>query len=428
MKRKFILLCIMCLMISFLPIIEEPTEAASHAKAQISVNTLNVRSGPGLSNTVVAKVHKGQTYVITSEQGQWLKLQLNSHQSGWVAGWLVKKLQTEETATVKASSLNVRSGPSTAYRWIGSFSKGDSVSILNENNGWYEVSFQGSKGWISGSYIKKEANIIETDRQDVNRNPNVSLLYDGTNIRKGPSTNYSVVARGNQGERFSIVNKTGDWYEIQLSNGSNAFVAGWIVTLSGQLPEATRPALSSHLKGKTIVIDPGHGGIDSGAIGFRHGTLEKRLNLETAKLAAAKLKSAGAKVVLTRSDDRYLTLPFRVGIAHQYDADAFISLHYNSSFYPGARGINSFYYNRQQEYTMANTLQQELVQHTGLYNRGVRAGNYHVLRTNRQPSILLELGFLSNFQEEYTVRTKDHQEKVSQAILTGLTKYFDQNR
>lgn len=167
---------------------------------------------------------------------------------------------------------------------------------------------------------------------------------------------------------------------------------------------------------------------DSGAVGLLHGTLEKKVSLETAKLTAAKLTSAGANVILTRNDDNYVTLPYRVYLAHHYNADAFISVHYNSSFYTSARGIKSFYYDKQQEYSIAAMLQQELVKQTGLYNRGVMSGNYHVLRTNQQPSILLELGFLSNPYEEYVIRTNHYQENVSQAILTGLSRYFELNR
>ncbi|MBR8645773.1 N-acetylmuramoyl-L-alanine amidase [[Brevibacterium] frigoritolerans] len=87
----------------------------------------------------------------------------------------------------------------------------------------------------------------------------------------------------------------GDWYSIKLKGGKTAYVAGWIVTIEGVPSKSNDLALRKYLKDKTIVIDPGHGGRDSGTIGVG-GTLEKNLTIRTAELLRDKLQAAGAKL------------------------------------------------------------------------------------------------------------------------------------
>ncbi|WP_408011717.1 N-acetylmuramoyl-L-alanine amidase [Pseudalkalibacillus sp. A8] len=253
----------------------------------------------------------------------------------------------------------------------------------------------------------------------------MSLLYDGTNLRSGPSTSHKVVARGNKRDQFPILSKQGDWYKIKLSNQKEAYVAGWIVSLNGaSLPEVTHPSVGDHLTGKTIVVDAGHGGHYGGAVGTTYGTIERDLNLSVAKTVSSKLQAAGAKVVLTRNDNQYVSLPYRVYLTYSNSADAFISLHFNSSIFPSAKGINSFYYSKSKDARLASSLQDELVRQTGLSNRGIAYGGFHVLRSNRQPAALLELGFLTNSQEEHYIRTANYKDKAGHAIYRGLAKYF----
>lgn len=132
------------------------------------------------------------------------------------------------------------------------------------------------------------------------------------------------------------------------------------------------------------MIDPGHGGRDNGTTGAR-GTREKDITIRTAQVLAEKLRAAGANVILTRSGDTYLPLPSRVGISHHHNADAFISIHYDSTPDRTARGVTTYYYHPFQK-EIASNIHSNVTAMTNLRNRGYRVGDYHVIRrTNGMP-------------------------------------------
>lgn len=408
----------------------------------ITASSLNVRKGPGTSYQVVGSLKKGQTAAIRDVQNGWYQIS-SGKLTGWIAGNYAKKvekpgtdtnpappessnpIQGEYTAIVNATVLNVRSGASTQNTIIDQLKNGEKVNVIETKNDWNHITYHGgNKGWVAGWYLQQQENQQDdTNSSIVTNAPAVSILYDGTNIRKGPTTNTNVVTIVNQGDQFPILDKEGDWYQILLPDGVKAYVAGWIVATTGELPQVEREGIAQYIKGKTIVIDPGHGGRDSGAVGVR-GSLEKNLTLRTARLLADKLEAAGAKVILTRTSDYYLSLSSRVSVSHYHHADAFLSVHYNSSTFSSVAGISTFYYTKQKDYTLSEQIQSELVKKTGLKDRKVQYGNFQVLRTNKQPASLLELGFLSNPGEEYTIQTESFQEQAVNGVLYGLARYF----
>jgi N-acetylmuramoyl-L-alanine amidase len=120
----------------------------------------------------------------------------------------------------------------------------------------------------------------------------------------------------------------------------------------------------------------------------------------------------------------YISLNKRVEISHYHFADAFISLHYNSALDTRASGLLTFYYG-QKDIKLADSVHSGLLQaSTGLPGGNVRFGNFHVLRENKQPAVLVELGFLSNPFDEMTVRSDSFQSKAASGITNGLAKYF----
>ncbi|MFZ0477029.1 MAG: N-acetylmuramoyl-L-alanine amidase, partial [Halobacillus sp.] len=251
-----------------------------------------------------------------------------------------------------------------------------------------------------------------------------SLNYNGTNIRSGPSTEASILGPGHKNEQFKIIGKEGSWYEIRFQN-QKAYVADWIVKTQQKQPVDYETASDSqpNLNGKTIIIDAGHGGRDPGSIGFT-GILEKDLTLQTADALKHQLQSQGANVILTRKKDEYLALAVRNYHSLNSQADAFISLHFNSApVNISANGISSYYYHFKDKH-LAALIQQEMVHETRLTDRGVRLGNFHVLRENNKPAVLLELGFLSNKSEEGVVTSPSYHTTVGQGIARGLVRYF----
>jgi N-acetylmuramoyl-L-alanine amidase len=175
------------------------------------------------------------------------------------------------------------------------------------------------------------------------------------------------------------------------------------------------------LSGYTIVLDPGHGGKDPGALGH-HEVLEKDLILSTTLTIAKQLDQAGATVILTREDDSFVSLKDRVQISNQSQADAFISIHFNSYEEDYVGGFNT-YYDRNGK-RLAYTIQENLSNELHLRDRGVIQHGFTVLRENERPAVLIELGFITNKKELATLQTEDYQSRVAEAIRKALVAYF----
>ncbi|MFC3883048.1 N-acetylmuramoyl-L-alanine amidase [Bacillus songklensis] len=267
----------------------------------------------------------------------------------------------------------------------------------------------------------------------------VSVQANVLNVRSGPGTSHEIVDKVKEGTILSVVEKFDRWYHVQLTNGRTGWVAKQYVDSLPDIPPSpiTQPYIAfasasklqdlygislATLQDKTIVIDAGHGGRDKGAVGTS-GTYEKDLTLITSKLLQKRLSTLGAHVVMTRTNDQYISLEQRVALANKKKADAFISIHYNSSKDDKLHGIIT-YYDRHQ--SLAESIHKELISLTTFDNKEVRHGDYHVLRENSQPSVLLELGFLSNAHEETQMQTGQFQYNVVTAIVKGLARYFDE--
>ncbi|HYH02125.1 MAG TPA: N-acetylmuramoyl-L-alanine amidase family protein [Bacillota bacterium] len=181
---------------------------------------------------------------------------------------------------------------------------------------------------------------------------------------------------------------------------------------------------SSNLAGKTIVIDPGHGGPDTGACG-KQGVREKDVNLETALQLKSILEKAGAEVLLTRNSDTFIGLYERGYFANYHKAELFISIHSNSHPDSTVRGIEVFHYKGQtKSCRLAELILNKITDCTGLNRLGVKSARFVVVRETQMPSILVELGFLSNYQEESILRTFEFKEKAALGIFQGIAEFY----
>ncbi|CAH2717213.1 hypothetical protein BACCIP111895_04403 [Neobacillus rhizosphaerae] len=414
----------------------KPTGPSTNTASTGVVNgdTLNLRKEPSTTGAVIGKLTRGTTVTIYSKQNNWLEVGF-SNLKGWVSAKFIdestsqskdtsKKESSDIKGMVTASSLSVRSSSSLNSNIIGSVSKGQRFTILEEYNSWAKIEFKtGSFGWVASWYLDKSTAQTNTG-QAVKKNT-VTILHNGTNIRKAPNVQSDVAQLADEGDTFSVKSIANDWYEITLKNGKSGWVAGWIVSINGAKQQIEKSGAEGYLKNKTIVLDPGHGGGDNGTTGAS-GTLEKDLTLRTALLLYDKLRAAGANVYLTRNNDSYLSLPLRVNTAVAYRADAFISLHYDSNVDRSVRGMTGYYYHSFQQ-SLAETLYASMVGQTKLKNRGVRLGDFHVIRENSQKAVLMELGYLSNPEEELTLNSGQFQENAASGLFDGLARYFKKN-
>ena len=191
---------------------------------------------------------------------------------------------------------------------------------------------------------------------------------------------------------------------------------------------------SGGLKGKKITLDAGHGGSDPGAIGAS-GTREKDVTLKITKKVQELLKKKGAKVSMTRTGDKDVygpnasdvqELQARVDVAEDNDADAFISIHINSSTNKNVGGFSSYYYPKtSNDARLAQAVQDRLVKNFGLDDLGIRKANFYVNKRCSMPSTLLELAFISNPKEEKLMKSNWYINKLAKSIADGIEDYFD---
>ncbi len=174
-----------------------------------------------------------------------------------------------------------------------------------------------------------------------------------------------------------------------------------------------------------VVIDPGHGGHDPGTLKGVSKVPEKAYALKTSLLLRDILVQKGYDVVMTRDSDFYPQLKDRAKLANDLDADIFISIHYNSAGSAKPSGIETLVYQSSDNKRLATFVHNQLIAETGVINRGFKRGNeYIVLNRTKVPSILVELGFLTNPYEAKRINDDNYQHTLAGAIATGIDKYF----
>ena len=429
-------------------LIKTSNKEPSISKQVVSqVDHLNIRKEPSTSASILSQLFIGKKATYIKESGDWIQIEYNNY-TGWVNKKYVSIVEqnSENTSatpstqqkveelnyfTVNVSAVNIRKKPDLSSKKLGTIKLGEQYDVINRDGNWIEIEYaKNKKGWVYSFYGTLSTTKVENSKSDSNTKDKqfAQIIYDGTNLREQPNTKSVVVKRANVGESFEILAVSKDWYEIKV-NDKKAYVANWVVNLiqsqtSTKGNKATKPdRKNGTLNGLTIVIDPGHGGNDHGTTGVNK-TPEKGINLLTAELLTSKLRSAGAEVILTRESDKYVDLRKRVAISNQYNADAFISIHYDAHELSSVHGFTTYYTNSNQK-ELAQAIHKGLSAKLTLRDRGVQPGSYLVLRENSKPAVLLELGYLSNRDEERTVTTDYFREQATQGIYNGIITYFD---
>jgi len=176
-----------------------------------------------------------------------------------------------------------------------------------------------------------------------------------------------------------------------------------------------------------VVIDPGHGGPDPGAIGIG-GIRETDVVLQVSKIVKNLLSEKGVKVSLTRTNDVDLDLPPRVSIANNTDADIFVSIHANAS--RGKRrdinGMDPFYYRGWRGRLLAKKIQKQILRVSpGSPDRGVKQGRFYVIKNTRMPAVLVEIGFSTGRLDARRLEKITHRKRLAYAIAKGILEYLD---
>lgn len=188
-----------------------------------------------------------------------------------------------------------------------------------------------------------------------------------------------------------------------------------------------------------ILIDPGHGGKDSGAANPAANLREKDLTLETSRRLARILSQMGYTVALTRNEDRFIELAERPAAAADFGADLFLSIHFNAAENPDARGVEVFaltpasadptqaplpgHSHTAWNNLLAYSIQSAIILRTGQPDRGVKRARFAVLRQLTCPGVLIEGGFVSNSDDAALLQTEAYLQSLAQAIADGVKAY-----
>ncbi|WP_125763227.1 N-acetylmuramoyl-L-alanine amidase [Companilactobacillus hulinensis] len=394
----------------------------------VESDSVNVRIGPGLSYSNMGQVKKGDKLAILAEKNKWYQVRLSGDKIGWVASWLIDNTEvssaTNKIGIVKVPNTTVFQKDDANSNVLGTIEQSQKVTIMYQEQEWSQILYKGTAGWVKSQFIQ---GTNETSGSSTSSNSNnsdiktVTVTQSNTKLRIEPNSSSRIVKTANVGKKFDYLSKSGNWYKVRDSDGSVGYVASYVVTISGT--KSAVKSAATNISEATIVIDPGHGGDDVGAESKKK-TYEKNFTLAYTKAIKADLEKTGARVVLTRSGDDSKSLGERARLSSKIEADAFISLHFDSSADANVgTGVTTYYYGKNKDGTLATDINKQL-KTLAINNRGTQQKDLYVLHYNSQPSILIELGYINSSTDYGYIKSNAYKSQVAQAVTNGLKEYF----
>ena len=364
--------------------------------------------------------------------------------------------------------------------FISAITFSDTLKNVSYNNGKVIGTFRENKQIIPNASVTKlggedllmlsfsDSKIESGVPAFINKNDQyISKIYTVENngmvvvyVYLKPSVTYQVTSRSGEfqvtldGGKAATVQKSYNAPQRQNNNSNNT-------RITQTQSQSQSSNISRGNKKYTIVVDPGHGGRDSGARG--NGYNEKDIALQVATRLANNLRR-DYNVIMTRDSDFFVPLDTRAKIGNDANADFFISIHLNSSSSSSANGTEVFYFskkdqgsyaaqvakfenkvdgsygdvpfsdfilndifyrkNQKTSQAIAESVLNNLINTTGLRRRGVFGANFAVLRGSNSPSILVELGFMNNYSDLSQYLTPDGQDRAANAISSAIRSYF----
>ncbi|WP_156505900.1 N-acetylmuramoyl-L-alanine amidase [Bacillus sp. SJS] len=417
------------------------TEKAVYLNTSMYIGTYKseLRRGAEFRYAVTEKPAYGTKVTLLSQiingNGEtWLNIQTSSGKKGWIPQWEVYKSLTDRTFVYAKASDSVRWSASSSQKAVASVHTADSLVLLRELNGWYNVeTSKGVRGWIpaASTVATPPANVLVPRVTTIGKSTELSWLKS-----KSVKVNFDFLS-----DRTAYISTKGLALRVPDTN-----VEGVTITqVDGAIKVTPKPgySITVHDKkdrfqlliheigvaGKTIVLDAGHGGSDSGAVGPTK-LYEKDVTLAVTRYLGDILKANGANVIYTRTSDIYPSLDDRAELSNNSSSDIFLSIHANANVNRSAKGTETYFNvatnpNGQKSKTLSTNIQRELVNQINTTNRGVKEAGFVVIRENEVPSALVELAFISNPTEETMLRSDAVRRKAAQGIYNGIEDYFN---
>lgn len=229
MRKVRIYLVIILLFLSIIQF-EHLIYAESSSSVVVNAETLNVRSGPGLTYPVTKTLSKGEEVTVIDSSGDWYQIK-----DGWIAKWLTSSSQPTPTEIVsKVDSLNIRAYPSTQSAVLGKLNAGERALSTSKDGNWVAIAKDGVEGWVYEDYVSVVEAQKATEKASTSTSPSTqkfTVAVDGLNVRKQPDLSSKRVGLIYKNESYPIVAMSGNWVEIQF----NKKKTGWVSTFHGTL-------------------------------------------------------------------------------------------------------------------------------------------------------------------------------------------------
>ena len=341
---------------------------------------------------------------------------------------------------VKATTdnLNVRSSAvfSGTTNILGKVNTGYVFNVYEIGADYYKVDYNGRYAYIYKTYVEDvnatkpeppvthpEPPVTEPPSNNDEQLPSATTIGVATvndlNIRAQASVNAKVLGKINRDTKVDVLSISGSWAEVSYE-GTVGYISKTYLRLVNKS--------GSVVANRIIIIDPGHGGKDPGAVSGN--AVEKAIVFNTANKLEQKLEAAGAIVKMTRTGDTFPSLEQRVQFAKDNYGEIFISLHANAAS-ASAQGTETYYSvsandNEKEDYALATFINSEIVKNANMKDRGVKREDYYVIRNLYIPSVLVELGFLTNSEDRSKLLSDQYIEIFAQSIYNGITKYYSQ--
>ncbi len=363
--------------------------------AEVKVDGGITRTGASSDFSRLTPLPKGTRATITARQTG----NNNGKQSNWVrldyGGWIL------------AEQVNVTSGvavpPKTVVKSVTSQEREGTTDVLFPLQVAVPMSIEQGNSTVTLTLYNTTA---QTDIIRFNDNPVVSRL------------DWKQKAPGIVQYVFNLKSKQQWGYQLKYQGST-------LVLSLRHPPKLDKNNLDKPLVGTKILLDPGHGGKDSGAVG-PNGYTEKDANLYAAKLLANELAMRGASVYLSREVDKFIELDDRRSIIDKLEPTLAFSVHHNSlpdGGNPNTKGFSTYWYHAQ-AHSLAMYLHNYVVKDTGRPSYGVMWDNLALARPASAPSVLLEWGFMSNPSEFEQISNPQEQQKMAKSIADGITKWL----
>ena len=389
----------------------------ANRNAVVTGSSVNVRGGPGTTNSVISQVAQGDSLPILEQSGDWYRIKLQNGSTGWVAGWLVSVNTT--SPAVQSSSVQELQVNSAGIEIHAA--RGISLEVIEKADATTAVIAANSAFEYSQFFLTNpDRLVVDLGGIAIGTIPPVTEVGSESvdQIRAGYFQRDPDITR----VVFELLDSA--QYDISISSDHKTLTVLTYV-----------PDIDNSYSGETVAIDAGHGSPDPGCIG-EMGTKEKDITLDIARRVEESLQSSGTNVIMTRPGENEAESLLKItDIANRAKADIFVSIHINAAGDTTLGGTMTFVHSGssagtriQESNRLAKNIQSELVKGIGLKDMGVRYANFAVLRTSNMPAVLCELAFMSNPAEEKKINTDSFRNKAAEAIVKGIGLYFSERR